>query len=560
MLTARDELRFDVGALRSRAGSAAFGRGEAYARGGRVRVLAVESARVLAMVEGSEDYKVVLTGRGHEIGGSCTCRAFEDSGFCKHMVATGLVANAAGDDALREESPLDRIRAHLKEKGVETLVEMIVGLAEDDPVLLRRLDLAASAVGADDETLAKRVRTAIDQATATRGYVDYEEARDWAQRVDEALDAVEELASGRRAALALELAEYALDRIGAAQNKIDDSSGDCGECLARAGAIHLAATLAVRPDPVVLARALFERETESDSDLFYGAAARYAEVLGEKGLAEYRRLAEEAFAKPPSAGAKDGGYAGDPHRLVAILDHFANLDGDIEKRIALRAKDLSSPWAYFNLAAFCRAHGREDDALRWAEEGLWRFEDDRQDTRLVGLAVDLLRKSGRTKDAEARLWRSFEKAPSESTYRELRDLSGPVARDRAEAILRALIAKEPRERRWFATATTDLLVRVLMLDKAYDAAWDAALGKGASPAVRESLARETEATHTAEALACYRERVETLVEAGGDQGYAEAAALVARMGGLRDAATQAAYVADLKQRFKRRRNFMKLVA
>ncbi len=161
-----------------------------------MRVLAIEAARVLAMVEGTEDYKVVLTGRGQDIGGSCTCPAFEDWGFCKHMAATGLVANATGDDAAQDEHPLERIRAYLRAKSVDALVEMIVGLAKDDPALLRRLDIAASALSADDKTLTKRIRAAIDQATATGGYVDYEEARDSANCVDQTLDAVDDLASG----------------------------------------------------------------------------------------------------------------------------------------------------------------------------------------------------------------------------------------------------------------------------------------------------------------------------------------------------------------------------
>ena len=46
---------------------------------------------------------------------------------------------------------------------------------------------------------------------------------------------------------------------------------------------------------------------------------------------------------------------------------------------------------------------------------------------------------------------------------------------------------------------------------------------------------------------------------GGNRAYAEAAALVARMAAPRDAADQAAYVAALKVRFGRKRNFMMLL-
>ncbi len=158
------------------------------------------------------------------------------------------------------------------------------------------------------------------------------------------------------------------------------------------------------------------------------------------------------------------------------------------------------------------------------------------------------------------LWRAFERLPSEQTYGQLRDLAGPAARERAEAILRARLAKGPPHRGSFSIPEADCLVRVLMRDRAYGAAWDAALRHSASPGIRADLAQETEATHTSEALASYRERVEALVEHGGDRGYGDAAALVARMAGLRDAAAQAVYVADLKVRFKRRRNFVKLIA
>ncbi len=289
--------------------------------------------------------------------------------------------------------------------------------------------------------------------------------------------------------------------------------------------------------------------------MFCDAATHYADALGGGGLAEYLRLAEAAFAVA-APGAKGGECDFDLDRVIGILDHFAEQEGDVEQRIALRARDLSSSWKYVRVARFCMEQGRGTEALRWAEEGLWKFDDQRLDRQLVELAVDLLVKAGRTKDAEAHLWRAFEKSPTGSTYAQLRELAGPTARERAEASLRARLAKAPSGRGSYASAEADLIVHVLMREKAYDSAWDAALRYGTSAGVREGLARETETTHPAEAPAFYCARVDALAEFGG---YVDAAALVARMASLRDAAAQAAYVADLKTRFKRRRNFMKLI-
>jgi hypothetical protein len=194
--------------------------------------------------------------------------------------------------------------------------------------------------------------------------------------------------------------------------------------------------------------------------------------------------------------------------------------------------------------------------LRWAEDGLFVFEDERPDERLVFLAVDLLSKAGRKGDAEARLWRAFVKEPSFDLYAGLRSLIGTPARDRVIDHLQARAAKTERTR-WHFPA--ELLIRVLIHEKRYDAAWAAVRAHGASIGTRESLARASEATHASDALSVYAERVDALADGGGNPAYAEAAALIARMASLRSAPEQAAYVADVKARFGRKRNLMALL-
>jgi tetratricopeptide (TPR) repeat protein len=167
-----------------------------------------------------------------------------------------------------------------------------------------------------------------------------------------------------------------------------------------------------------------------------GAVALYADALGETGLAEYRRLATDAWEKIPAYSGgrmqkeeqEEGEFLGNQHQLTRILDFFAERAGEVDTRIALRAKDLSSPWSYFQLAEFCLSHGREKEALRHAEEGLWMFEDGPPDQRLVLLAAELLSKAGRKGDAEAHLQRAFEKEPSLELYKRLCNLGGEAAR------------------------------------------------------------------------------------------------------------------------------------
>ena len=338
---------------------------------------------------------------------------------------------------------------------------------------------------------------------------------------------------------------------------IDNSDGECGALLERARDIHLRAARSAQPDPIALAGDLFERETADGYGTFDGAAWLYADVLGEAGLAEYRRLATEAWEKlPPLSGRDRRKGEGDYSGLSEILDRFAERDGDVEARIALRAKDLSSPWKYFELAEFCLKHKSADEALRWAEEGLWAFEDGPSDARLVLFAADLLVKADRGAEAEAFLKRTFERAPDFNVYLRWRDAGGEAALDQALAVI---------ERRAVAETglsfghPADLGVKILMHERRFAKAWTMTRKHRVSRTVNERLARESEAEHPREALEVYARRVDELANAGGNRAYEEAAGLIARMGALRGAAEQTAYVATLKERFGRRRNFVKLL-
>ena len=267
---------------------------------GRFRYLPSGLDRVLAQVAGTEDYRVELTGQGKEFDGACSCPAYGDWELCLHLVATALAVNTARTDGY---DAFARIRNHLKQKGVDALVEMIVDMAERDTALLRKLDNAAALMHVDDKTLGARLRKAIDDATRVRDFIDYRKAsRLGSQCGFCAQDSIAGLASGARAALACELTVRAIERIEQAIEGIDNSDGGCGALLGRARDIHLAAVREIRPEPIQLARDLFAREMQDEYGTFDGAVALYAEVLGESGLAEYRRLAAEAWENLPCSG------------------------------------------------------------------------------------------------------------------------------------------------------------------------------------------------------------------------------------------------------------------
>lgn len=549
--------RFDIDMLRELAGGKVFARGREYFADECVEILSLDAKRVVAEVAGSEDYRTVLTGRGKDIGGSCSCPAFGDWGFCKHMVATALAVNAAGDGAEIEATDvLSRIREYLKAKEVDELVDMIVDRAEQDSNLFRALEMKSAVGTSDAAALEKRLRKAIDGATRTRGFVDYEAAEGWHDAVYDVLDIIADLVSGPRADVALRLIDHATARIEAAFESIDDSDGHLGSLLDRAREIHLAAATAVRPEPVALARALFHREMNDDFGTFSRAVVDYADLLGERGLTEYRRLAEAEWKKVPTSPGRRSAAADhsvNVDAVMAILDFFAERDGNVEARIALRARDLSSQWSYLQLAEFCLEHGLKDEALRRAEEGLWQFEDDQPDRRLLFFTAGLLTKLKRKADAEAHLWRAFQKAPDLDVYKQLRSAGGAAAGERALALLEARLGDGKRDS-W--RRRSDLLVKILMHEKRFDAAWSAVRKFDVSVYTREELVTATDADFPREAIEFYTAKVEQLASTGS---YDEAVKVMGRMAKLRDAAAQAAFIAEIKVRHGRKRNFMKLL-
>jgi hypothetical protein len=125
------------------------------------------------------------------------------------------------------------------------------------------------------------------------------------------------------------------------------------------------------------------------------ASETYRALLGKAGLAEYHRLAREAWAEvKPLHGGTRRVRDDEPekrYRLKSILKSFAERDGDIDAWIAICAADLSSAYAYLQVAKLCAEHGRLTEALKWADEGLWQFEDE-PDKRLVTFTAGLRRR------------------------------------------------------------------------------------------------------------------------------------------------------------------------
>jgi uncharacterized Zn finger protein len=168
------ESRFNIAALQELAGDKIFARGSDYHDNGQVEITDITRKRVLAKVIGTRVYQTQLTGGGRNFDGSCSCPAFSDWGFCKHLVATALAANGMASGAVDPAgSRIGRLREYLYGKDSRFLTAIILRMAEHAPELLEDVELSAAADAGDDETLKRELKRAITQATRTCGLVQY---------------------------------------------------------------------------------------------------------------------------------------------------------------------------------------------------------------------------------------------------------------------------------------------------------------------------------------------------------------------------------------------------
>ncbi|HEY5411229.1 MAG TPA: hypothetical protein VIJ94_10940, partial [Caulobacteraceae bacterium] len=366
------------------------------------------------------------------------------------------------------------------------------------------------------------------------------------------LDQIEAVSAAARPAVAMGALNHLLDGAEDLLDEVDDSDGEVYAVIEEASGLHLAVCRVMRPDPIALARELFERRVASGFDLWSNAHADYAEILGAVGLAEYRRLAQEAL--------HNGATGEDRDSALAVLDYFAMAEGDIDARIALRAPHAALARDYLELAEICLGARREREALAWVEEGLWKCED-RPDRRLTILAADLHRSAGDPAKAEALLWGAFERAPSIELHRLIKQsaLDGAAAIDRSIAVVRTRAAKDQSP--W--SGPRALLIELLLEESRAGEAWDAVRAHGCPDGGLERLARATESSHPREAIAAYSGLIERCVLLTSNEGYARACGLLARVGRLRanlgEPAEQSRHLLELRQRHKAKRNFIRLL-
>jgi uncharacterized Zn finger protein len=352
---------------------------------------------------------------------------------------------------------------------------------------------------------------------------------------------------------------------------------------------------------VTLAERLFDWELHSDWGTFFDAAATYADVLGKTGLATYWRRAEEVWARTPPLGpGEEGRYSTGRFAITHIMETLAELTGDVDAFVAIKAHDLSSPYCFVEIAEIYREAGRNDEALAWAERGLEAYPDCTDD-RLLEIIAEEYERRGRGEDAVLLMWSLLERRPTLDSYQRLKAHAvkgGEWSPWRAKALdgLRPAASEPPAPPkpgrvpkpagrpaltgdlskagtqilmgtpivptfRWSADCSE--VVRALLWEGDADAAWEEAVAGGCSVPLWMELAAARAVGHPEDALPLYVRHAERLIDQKNRRGYEEAVETLHTIGELMDRLGRGddfpEYLASVRAKHKPKRSLMKLL-
>ncbi len=216
-------------------------RGQAYHQEGRVTALEQADAKAwTAEVEGTDLYYVHFK-LDSEGDFSCTCTCPYDWGpVCKHVIAVLFAIEEAYPEAFSGEaiqtpqSKSDEVREILESMPHETLVDILVGLAEDDRAI--SLDIRARfGEGAPDKAVYLRMaREALRLGQDRYGFIDYWGASRAYHGLDSLLSRAGTLLREGRSDRAVPIAQAVLERTAKAYENADDSMGALGDCIGTA--------------------------------------------------------------------------------------------------------------------------------------------------------------------------------------------------------------------------------------------------------------------------------------------------------------------------------------
>lgn len=492
--------------------------------------------------------------------------------------------STTAQDPASAPADLETIRAFLSNQDKSKLIDLLLDQSLNDDRLHDKLTMQAAArpqgsakIDAWSPDLVA-LRIVINRAVKRRRFIDYAHAYEYSQGIEQIIDELGTLADDHPDA-AIDLCEYALTAIESATASVDDSDGHMTPLMQRLQDIHLAACRKAAPDPEQLARQIFQRELNSDFDLFHGAAQIYSDILGQKGLAVYSQLAESQWSKIPPLGPGQKRSDGEPRRsqITYIMETLAKMSGITQELVTVQSRDLSHEYTFLEIAQLYKKEANDDLALEWAERGVRSFPD-RCDARLRDFLAEEYKRRTRHDDALSIIWSEFSDWPSLHYYQKLKPYADqisawPAWRQKALDIIRENIRQQKKDASqteqpiWRGpgnpSADHSALVSIFLWEQDIDAAWHEATEGGCTQDLWLQLAALREKDHPDDAIRIYQNQIAPTLDQKHNAAYEEAVTYLSKihkiMSRLGQLSEFAHYLESIRATYKRFRNFVKLL-
>jgi len=297
--------------------------------------------------------------------------------------------------------------------------------------------------------------------------------------------------------------------------------------------------------------------------------------LGVKGLEVYRRLIEKEWEKLPALKPGDEkSYGGNRFRITGMMESLASAEGDIEKLVEIKSRDLSDQYHYYQIAEIYRENKKYDKALEWAERGVKDFPKDKLDWRLGEFLANEYHRRKRHDEAMRIIWKQFEENVDFGNYNKLKEHADKVKpesawqiwREKALEFIRRDIAEKKKNKSggWhFRPADNSLLVHIFLSENRAEDAWQEANKGGCIEDLWLKLAEIREKEHPTDALKIYQDRIEPKIKETNNQAYDQAVLWIKKVKSLMSQLGRESefedYLMALRVNYKIKRNFIKLL-
>lgn len=407
-------------ALLALAGPTVFARGQVYAQSGAIQDPAIpplepgEKIALDAVVQGTQPYntRVWIDAGDGTVAGDCDCPHAGDGYFCKHQVAMALILRgilggnepetdpvaakkvaAAAKRAQTQAKNREALRRFLGEQNAGALADRLWQWAEGDRHRMAELKSWYTQTTAGQDT--KALKSAIsDLLRDHSGFLDWRDSDAYAHRARQVLPMLAPWLQHDPSQLR-ELCEHALLRVFKVAECSDDSNGEIGDVLNSLHDLLLDALRASPPPAAWLDRwfALMDADpwglwAEADVLAAAGPAvqARYAERAAKdwhQWLANHAPSATVPGRRPAATSLTGPGRVDHERRRLRrrYLDSL-QWQGDVQAVIDVMCGHLADASEHSELIRYCETHGRERDAMRYAQAALklypndWRLEED----------------------------------------------------------------------------------------------------------------------------------------------------------------------------------------